>query len=149
MISLRALRAEFRTDDSEALIATIQAQPVLVDRIRANQIQDQQLSKIRDTITAGGQSEFSLDREGALLLKGRVCVLDFDGLRQEILKEAHESAYSMHPGSTKMYRTLKPYYWWPGMKKDMAKYVAECLVCQQVKAEHQHPSGTLQSLPIA
>ena len=34
------------------------------------------------------------------------------------------------------------------MKRDVAKYVTECLVCQQVKAEHQHPAGTLQSLPI-
>ncbi|KAF5443243.1 hypothetical protein F2P56_035816, partial [Juglans regia] len=27
-------------------------------------------------------------------------------------------------------------------------YVAQCLTCQQVKAEHQRPSGTLQPLPI-
>ena len=54
----------------------------------------------------------------------------------------------MHPGSTKMYRTLKDNYWWSGMKKDIAEFVARCLDCQQVKAEHQHPVGTLQSLPI-
>ena len=41
LISLRALRAEFRTDDTGAMIATIQTQPVLIDRIRANQTQDQ------------------------------------------------------------------------------------------------------------
>ena len=34
------------------------------------------------------------------------------------------------------------------MKRDIAQYVSECLVCQQVKAEHQHPAGMLQSLPI-
>ena len=34
------------------------------------------------------------------------------------------------------------------MKKDIAQYVAQCLVCQQVKAEHQRPAGPLQSLVI-
>lgn len=35
-----------------------------------------------------------------------------------------------------------------GMKRDVAKYVAKCAVCQQVKIEHQRPGGLLQSLPI-
>ena len=34
------------------------------------------------------------------------------------------------------------------MKKDVAEFVSRCLICQQVKAEHQRPAGLLQSLPI-
>ena len=34
------------------------------------------------------------------------------------------------------------------MKRDIAAYVASCLVCQQVKAERQHPAGMMQPLPI-
>ena len=34
------------------------------------------------------------------------------------------------------------------MKKDIAEYVAKCLICQQVKIEHQAPTGTSQPLPI-
>jgi len=30
----------------------------------------------------------------------------------------------------------------------IAQYVAKCLVCQQVKAEHQRPARLLQPLPI-
>ena len=29
-----------------------------------------------------------------------------------------------------------------------AEFVSKCLVCQQVKAKHQKPTGTLQPLPI-
>ena len=34
------------------------------------------------------------------------------------------------------------------MKKDIEKYIAWCQNCQQVKAEHQHPSGLLYHLCI-
>eukprot|EP00253_Pinus_taeda_P007770 PITA_07770 len=34
------------------------------------------------------------------------------------------------------------------MKKHVAEYLARCLECQQIKAEHQHPAGLLQPLPI-
>ena len=64
------------------------------------------------------------------------------------MEEAHCSTYSMYPGKTKMYRTLKENYWWQRIKRDVVDYVAKCLVCQQMKAEHQCPSGLLQPLLI-
>ena len=47
-----------------------------------------------------------------------------------------------------MYRDLRVHYWWPGMKRDVGQFVAQCLTCQQVKAERRFPAGKLQSLPI-
>jgi hypothetical protein len=44
-------------------------------------------------------------------------------LKDKILHEAHESAYSIHPGGNKMYHDLKATYWWYGMKRDVIKYV--------------------------
>ena len=46
-----------------------------------------------------------------------MCVPEIDELKREIMEEAHSSAYAMHPGSTKMYNTLREHYWWKGMKK--------------------------------
>src|SRR5438105_1002882 len=43
---------------------------------------------------------------------------------------------------------LKDHYWWYGMKRDVAEYVALCDTCQKVKAEHQRPAGLLQPLQI-
>ncbi|WMV54428.1 hypothetical protein MTR67_047813 [Solanum verrucosum] len=40
-------------------------------------------------------------------------------------------------GATKMYCDLWEVYWWNGMKKDIAEFVAKCPNCQQVKFEHQ------------
>jgi len=55
-------------------------------------------------------------------------------LRRLILDEAHHLAYSIHPGSTKMYLNLKQKYWWTRMKVDISDYVAQCDTCRRVKA---------------
>jgi hypothetical protein len=34
------------------------------------------------------------------------------------------------------------------MKKEVVEYIAKCLECQKVKAEHRHPVGLLHPLPI-
>ena len=47
-----------------------------------------------------------------------------------------------------MYHDLKDTYWWNGMKRDIAEFVYKCLICQQLKLEHQRPSGLLQQLSI-
>ena len=77
-----------------------------------------------------------------------MCVPEYGELKREIMEEAHSFAYAMHPGSTKMYKTLKEHYWWNGMKKEIASFVSRCLTYQQVKAEHQRPAGKIQLLPI-
>ena len=69
-------------------------------------------------------------------------------LRHLILKEAHESPLTIHPGSTKMYQDLRQRFWWTRMKREIAQYIANCDVCRRVKAEHQRPAGTLQPLAI-
>nr|GEV78264.1 putative reverse transcriptase domain-containing protein [Tanacetum cinerariifolium] len=72
----------------------------------------------------------------------------YDGLRNFIMHESHKSKYSIHPGSDKMYQDLKPLYWWPNMKADIATYVSKCLTYAKVKAEHQNSSGLLQQHEI-
>ena len=69
-------------------------------------------------------------------------------IRDTILYEAHESAYSIHPRSTKMYLDMKEKYWWYGLKRDVAEYVALCDTCQRVQAKHQRPARLLQPMKI-
>jgi hypothetical protein len=76
-------------------------------------------------------------------------VPDVKDLKKLILGEAHDTAYSIHPGSTKMYYDLKERFWWYGMKHSVAEYVAIYDTCQHVKAEHQRPAGLLQPLKIS
>ena len=82
------------------------------------------------------------------MYESRLCVTNDMDLIKNILYESHNIVYTMHPGGNKMYQDMKQYYWWRGMKKDISEYVSKCLTCQQVKAEHQVPSGLLNPLPI-
>ena len=91
---------------------------------------------------------FAMGSDGLLRFQDRVCVPQDEKLIERILREAHSTSYSVHSGATKMYRDLRPQFWWEGMKFDIARFVAKCQVCQQVQIEHQRPGGTLQPLPI-
>ena len=94
--------------------------------------------KLKEEIEKGKKAEFQI-RDDDMIVKGqRMCVLEYGELKRDIMEEAHSSAYAMHPGSTKMYRTLKEHYWWNGMKKEIASFVSRCLTCQQVKASEAH-----------
>ncbi|GJU11293.1 putative reverse transcriptase domain-containing protein [Tanacetum coccineum] len=64
------------------------------------------------------------------------------------MDEAHKLKYSVHLGADKMYYDLRDRYLWPGMKKDIAKYVSKCLTCLKVKAEYQRPSSLLHQTKI-
>nr|GEY27252.1 putative reverse transcriptase domain-containing protein [Tanacetum cinerariifolium] len=73
----------------------------------------------------------------------RLVVLNDATLREALLTEAHSLPFSVHPDSTKMYHDLKQYFWWSGIKRDVATFVARCLICQQVKIEHQRANAHL------
>ena len=79
---------------------------------------------------------FSQGGDGVLHYQGRLCVPDVGEFRQHILAKAHNSRYSIHPGASKMYRYLREFYWWNGMKRDIEDFVSKCPNCQQVKVEH-------------
>nr|XP_043619650.1 uncharacterized protein LOC122591446 [Erigeron canadensis] len=80
--------------------------------------------------------------------KGRIWVPLLDGNRELILEEAHRSRYSVHSGVTKMYADLKPIYWWPNIKGEVAHFVERCLTCARVKIDHKKPYGMLHQLEI-
>ena len=94
------------------------------------------------------KTNFSVRENGSLYFQNRLCVPMDNELKKELLHEAHNSVFTMHPGGNKMYQDLKQYYWWRGMKGDVIEYVSKCLTCQQVKAEHLVPSGLLNPIPI-
>jgi hypothetical protein len=126
----------------------IELEPTLEQDIRKGQKDDEKINEIRQLIIDGKGLDFREDAEGVVWFKDRLCDPNITSIRELILKEAHETAYSIHPGSEKMYQDLKKIFWWYGMKREIAEYVARCDSCQRIKAEHQRPAGLLQPLQI-
>jgi hypothetical protein len=127
---------------------TMEVEPTLEAEIQKGQLEDAKLKEIRQLIKDNKTSAFLEDSRGTLWLGKRICVSNLKHPKELILQEAHDSAYSIDLGSTKMYKDLKTYYWWYGMKRDIAEYVSLCDTRQRVKAEHQRPAGLLQPLKI-
>uniref|UniRef100_A0A2N9H3S5 Integrase catalytic domain-containing protein n=1 Tax=Fagus sylvatica TaxID=28930 RepID=A0A2N9H3S5_FAGSY len=145
---LERLGVEVVIGGSQSYLASLSVQPTLIEKIKISQGCDPQLMKIMEEVRGGNRLEFNISNDGALRFGNRLCVPKDSTIKREILEEAHHSPYTVHPGSTKMYRDLREVYWWNNMKREIAHFVEQCLTCQQVKVEHQRPSGLLQPLPI-
>nr|CAH66097.1 OSIGBa0114I04.4 [Oryza sativa] len=133
---------------SKGFVAALEAKPTLFDQVREAQVNDPDIQEIKKNMRRGKAIGFVEDEQGTVWLGERICDPDNKELKDTIMKEAHETLYSIHPGSTKMYQDLKQQFWWASMRREIAEYVALCDVCQRVKAEHQKPAGLLQPLKI-
>ncbi|GKB21840.1 putative reverse transcriptase domain-containing protein [Tanacetum coccineum] len=63
---------------------------------------------------------FEFQPDGTCCFRNHVWLPLFSGLRDLVMHESHKSKYSIYLGSNKMYQDLKPLYWWPNMKADIA-----------------------------
>jgi hypothetical protein len=108
---------------------------MLEDLIRKAQRLDTETASLAERARKEQLPDLKTDEEGTLWFRDRLCMPKGEA-RGIMLDEAHNSAYSIHPGTTKMYLDLKARYWWRGMKKEIAQYVARCDTCQRTKAEH-------------
>ena len=123
-------------------------EPDIVERIKRAQEQDRLLMQAAKRVRERRVGPFTIDGTGVVRFQGRLCNPQRSQVKDDILKEAHRTPYTVHPGETKMYHDLKQNFWWKRMKVDMSKYVASCGVCQRVKAEHKSPGGKLQPLEV-
>ncbi|GJS88120.1 putative reverse transcriptase domain-containing protein [Tanacetum coccineum] len=96
----------------------------------------------------GLDQQMERKEDESLYFMDRIWVPLVGDMRMVILNKDHKSKYSVHPRANKMYHDLHDMYWWPGMKRDIAIYVSNCLTCEKVKDEHQRPSGLLQQPEI-
>ena len=77
-----------------------------------------------------------------------IAIPPVDSLKQEILRQNHDTPTAGHPGRDQTFWNLEGQYWWPGMRKWAAQYVKGCAICQQSKPIN-HPCKTpLYRIPV-
>ncbi|WVZ97425.1 hypothetical protein U9M48_042965 [Paspalum notatum var. saurae] len=105
------------------------------------------LGFVHHTTVATFEAEPTLEQE---IRKHQKTDEKIQEIREQIKvgKSPHFSEDEQGIVCTKMYHDLKERYWWYGMKRAVAEYVAVCDTCQRVKAEDQRPAGLFQPLKI-
>jgi hypothetical protein len=68
--------------------------------------------------------------EGMLTYRNKLYISSCDDLKRFIMDELHKRPYTGHPGYQKMITGTRKQFYWPGMKKDIVDYLANCLECQ-------------------
>ncbi|KAM2326773.1 hypothetical protein ACFX1X_025959 [Malus domestica] len=112
LAELRATGVKLELEDrSEAFLASFQVRPVLVDLILEAQMVDEEIQEMVQLRNEGKKKDLRIrESDGMLIQENKMYVPNNEELKKEILDDAHCSAYAMHPGGTKMYHTIRPFY---------------------------------------
>ena len=117
MQTLRTLNAHLSLTGDGIVVTELIARPSLLNRVLEAQKKDEKIAVIVSQIRNGKEIEFTINEDGVLYYKDRVCVTDDNDLRKAILEEAHSGSFVIHSCSTKLYQDLKMSFWWSKKKK--------------------------------
>jgi hypothetical protein len=92
----------------KGFLANLEVKPSLHDQVKTAQLKSVGIRKIKENIKSGQAKYkcFTEDIDGIVWFGRRLVVPKKQSLRELILKEPHESSYSIHLGATKMYQDL-------------------------------------------
>ena len=93
--TLRALNAHFSLSDDSAIVAKLIAKPDLLNRVLEAQKNDEKIPSIVSQNREGKEIEFSVNEDGSLYYRDRVCVPNDDELKKSILEEAHSESFAI------------------------------------------------------
>ena len=105
---------DFRLVIVSGKLSSLQVLQLILEGIKEAQRKDVELIKARQEAEKKISTIFKVSPDGTLLFKGRTCIFDVPEIKEQLLQEAHQVPYSVHPRVTKIYQDLKRQYWWPG-----------------------------------
>jgi len=65
-------------------------------------------------------------------------------LRAEIIQLHHDVLAARHGGRWKMVELVTKNYWWPGVTRDIGRYVEGYNICQRMKNRIEEVAGKLK-----
>jgi hypothetical protein len=91
-------------------VIEMEVDSTILQDIRKGQLEDENIWDIKGNIKEEKSPRLTENDQGVLWYKGRIYVPNVKELKDKVLREAHESAYSIHPGGNKMYQDFKATY---------------------------------------
>jgi len=151
---------------ADALSRNVSVAPVTVipnfslEQLRDEQRRDKLWSKVIYALESGdgstlphlpfSLSEFSLSDDGilsraAIIAKNSVKqVVISNSCKDVVLKLLHDVPHAGHPGRDKCLTAARQKYYWPTMRIDIERHVAQCLSCAQHKGTTSKPAPILE-----
>ena len=120
----------------------------LVEKIKKARSKDKDVVRVVEEMKKVGVKELQGNEwkiEGDLVLKeGKIYVLKDEELRAEVVQLHHDVPAAGHGGRWKTVELVMRNYWWPGVTRDVGKYVEGCDLCQRMKNRTEELAGKLK-----
>ena len=120
----------------------------IVKRIKEARDKNEEVIKVVEEMKRAGvktlrDEEWQIE-EGLVLKEERVYVPKDEKLRVEIIRLHHNTLIAGYKGQWKMVELVTRNYWWPGVTKEVKRYVEGCNQCQRMKNRAEMPAGKLR-----
>jgi len=118
----------------------------LKDKIRKAQEEDEKVVKVVEELKKAGiktlrDEEWEIE-DGIIIKKERIYMPE-EKLRSKVIQLHHDTPVEGYRGRWKTTELVTKNYWWPGVTKEVRKYVDECNACQRYKSRSEAPVGKL------
>ena len=105
----------------------------MLEKIKKVRSKDEDIVRVVEEMKKVGVKELRRDEwklEGDLVLKeGKVYVPKEEELRTEVIQLHHDVPAAGHGGRWKTVELVTRNYWWPGVTRNIGKYVEGCDLC--------------------
>jgi len=120
----------------------------LLEKIKKARSKDEDVVRIVEEMKKVGVRELRGDEwkleENLVLKEGKVYIPKDKELRAEVIWLHHNVPAAGHGGRWKTVELVTRNYWWPGVTRDVGKYVEGCDLCQRMKNRTEKPAGKLK-----
>ena len=119
----------------------------LLKKVRESKAKDDEVIKVVEEIKRVGirmlRDEEWREENGLMLKEGKVYVPKNEELRTEIIRLHHDTLIGGHGGQWKTVELVTRNFWWPGVTREIKRYVEGYDACQRNKNQTTAPAGKL------
>ena len=109
----------------------------LLKKVRESKAKDDEVVKAVEEMKRAGvkmlRDEEWREENRLMLKEGKVYVPKDEKLRTEIIRLHHDTPVGGHGGQWKTVELVTRNFWWPGVTKEVKRYVEGCDSCQRNK----------------
>jgi len=119
----------------------------LLEEVRKSKVKDDEVVKAVEEMKQAGvrmlRDEEWREVDNIMYKEGKVYVPKDKKLRAEIIRLHHDTLIGGHGGQWKMVELVTRNFWWPGITKEVKRYVEGYDACQRNKNHTEQPAGKL------